>query len=144
MDAVILCGASLPSFVSHTGRTAQLALSYHKELLLISSQLFSCSVPIRGSRVDNPPSLSVAPCLSGWRPSFKYYNMWASLAGAILCCVVMFIINWWAALLTNVIVLSLYIYVSYKKPGELHWSVRELLFLSAAPELHEIVVVLQM
>lgn len=61
-------------------------------------------------------------CLSlmtlGWRPSFKYYNMWVSLAGAILCCVVMFVINWWAALLTNVIVLGLYIYVSYKKPGE--------------------------
>uniref|UniRef100_A0A673JAM8 Solute carrier family 12 member 2-like n=1 Tax=Sinocyclocheilus rhinocerous TaxID=307959 RepID=A0A673JAM8_9TELE len=60
----------------------------------------------------------------GWRPSFKYYNMWVSLAGAILCCVVMFIINWWAALLTNVIVLSLYIYVSYKKPGEPDWTVR--------------------
>lgn len=44
--------------------------------------------------------------------------MWVSLAGAILCCVVMFVINWWAALLTNVIVLGLYIYVSYKKPGE--------------------------
>lgn len=44
--------------------------------------------------------------------------MWVSLAGAVLCCVVMFIINWWAALLTNVIVLGLYIYVSYKKPGE--------------------------
>lgn len=56
----------------------------------------------------------------GWRPSFKYYNMWVSLAGAILCCVVMFVINWWAALLTNVIVLGLYIYVSYKKPGDLH------------------------
>lgn len=55
----------------------------------------------------------------GWRPSFKYYNMWISLAGAILCCVVMFVINWWAALLTNVIVLGLFIYVSYKKPGEL-------------------------
>lgn len=44
--------------------------------------------------------------------------MWVSLAGAVLCCVVMFVINWWAALLTNVIVLGLYIYVSYKKPGE--------------------------
>lgn len=54
----------------------------------------------------------------GWRPSFKYYNMWVSLVGAILCCVVMFVINWWAALLTNGIVLGLYIYVSYKKPGE--------------------------
>ncbi|XP_036450460.1 solute carrier family 12 member 2 [Colossoma macropomum] len=57
----------------------------------------------------------------GWRPSFKYYNMWVSLAGAVLCCVVMFIINWWAALLTNVIVLSLYIYVSYKKP-DVNWG----------------------
>jgi len=57
---------------------------------------------------------------AGWRPSFKYYNMWVSLAGAILCCVVMFVINWWAALMTNVIVLGLFIYVSYKKPGETH------------------------
>nr|XP_055063005.1 solute carrier family 12 member 2 isoform X1 [Misgurnus anguillicaudatus] len=57
----------------------------------------------------------------GWRPSFKYYNMWVSLAGAILCCVVMFVINWWAALLTNVIVLSLYIYVSHKKP-DVNWG----------------------
>uniref|UniRef100_A0AAY4B2J7 Solute carrier family 12 member 2 n=1 Tax=Denticeps clupeoides TaxID=299321 RepID=A0AAY4B2J7_9TELE len=57
----------------------------------------------------------------GWRPSFKYFNKWVSLAGAILCCVVMFIINWWAALLTNVIVLSLYIYVSYKKP-DVNWG----------------------
>lgn len=53
----------------------------------------------------------------GWRPAFKYYNMWVSLVGAILCCIVMFVINWWAALLTYVIVLGLYIYVTYKKPG---------------------------
>ncbi|XP_030208903.1 solute carrier family 12 member 2 isoform X1 [Gadus morhua] len=57
----------------------------------------------------------------GWRPSFKYYNMWVSLAGAILCCGVMFVINWMAALLTNAIVLGLYIYVSYKKP-DVNWG----------------------
>ncbi|XP_035236005.1 solute carrier family 12 member 2-like isoform X1 [Anguilla anguilla] len=57
----------------------------------------------------------------GWRPSFKYYNMWVSLAGAVLCCGVMFVINWWAALLTNVIVMALYIYVSYKKP-DVNWG----------------------
>ncbi|XP_068609282.1 solute carrier family 12 member 2 [Brachionichthys hirsutus] len=57
----------------------------------------------------------------GWRPSFKYYNMWVSLVGAILCCVVMFVINWWAALLTNVIVMGLFIYVSYKKP-DVNWG----------------------
>uniref|UniRef100_A0A3Q3FW82 Solute carrier family 12 member 2 n=1 Tax=Kryptolebias marmoratus TaxID=37003 RepID=A0A3Q3FW82_KRYMA len=57
----------------------------------------------------------------GWRPSFKYYNMWVSLAGAVLCCVVMFVINWGAALLTNVIVMALYIYVSHKKP-DVNWG----------------------
>ncbi|XP_037633780.1 solute carrier family 12 member 2-like [Sebastes umbrosus] len=57
----------------------------------------------------------------GWRPSFRYYNMWVSLAGAILCCVVMFVINWWAALVTLLIVLALYIYVSYKKP-DVNWG----------------------
>lgn len=44
--------------------------------------------------------------------------MWVALAGAVLCCVVMFVINWAAALLTNVIVMGLYIYVCHKKPGE--------------------------
>uniref|UniRef100_A0A3Q4H9D3 Solute carrier family 12 member 2 n=1 Tax=Neolamprologus brichardi TaxID=32507 RepID=A0A3Q4H9D3_NEOBR len=63
-------------------------------------------------------SLASSP---GWRPSFKYYNMWVSLAGAILCCVVMFVINWWAALVTLLIVLALYIYVSYKKP-DVNWG----------------------
>ncbi|XP_046904156.1 solute carrier family 12 member 2-like [Hypomesus transpacificus] len=57
----------------------------------------------------------------GWRPSFKYFNKWVSLAGAVLCCVVMFVINWWAALVTNVIVLALYVYVSYKKP-DVNWG----------------------
>lgn len=60
---------------------------------------------------------------SGWRPGYKYYNMWLSLLGALLCCAVMFVINWWAALLTYAIEILLYIYVTVKKPGELHASV---------------------
>lgn len=55
----------------------------------------------------------------GWRPAYKYYNMWLSLLGALLCCVVMFVINWWAALITYGIEILLYIYVTVKKPGEL-------------------------
>jgi hypothetical protein len=43
--------------------------------------------------------------------------MWVSLFGAVLCCAVMFVINWWAAVITYVIELFLYIYVTYKKPG---------------------------
>uniref|UniRef100_G1N4Z7 Solute carrier family 12 member 1 n=1 Tax=Meleagris gallopavo TaxID=9103 RepID=G1N4Z7_MELGA len=57
----------------------------------------------------------------GWRPAFRYYNMWISLFGALLCCGVMFVINWWAALITYVIELFLYIYVTYKKP-DVNWG----------------------
>ena len=54
----------------------------------------------------------------GWRPAYRFYNMWLSLVGAVLCCVVMFVINWWAALLTYGIEILLYIYVTVKKPGQ--------------------------
>uniref|UniRef100_W5N6P4 Solute carrier family 12 member 1 n=1 Tax=Lepisosteus oculatus TaxID=7918 RepID=W5N6P4_LEPOC len=57
----------------------------------------------------------------GWRPAYKYYNMWVSLFGAVLCCGVMFVINWWAALITYAIELFLYIYVTVKKP-EVNWG----------------------
>ncbi|XP_036420442.1 solute carrier family 12 member 1 [Colossoma macropomum] len=57
----------------------------------------------------------------GWRPAYKYYNMWLSLFGAVLCCAVMFVINWWAALLTYAIEIFLYIYVTVKKP-DVNWG----------------------
>ncbi|CAH2296045.1 solute carrier family 12 member 2 isoform X1 [Pelobates cultripes] len=74
-------------------------------------------------------SLAKSP---GWRPAFRYYNMWVSLIGALLCCGVMFVINWSAALLTYVIVIGLYIYVTYKKP-DVNWgsSTQALTYLNA-------------
>uniref|UniRef100_A0A3Q1J3H6 Solute carrier family 12 member 9 n=1 Tax=Anabas testudineus TaxID=64144 RepID=A0A3Q1J3H6_ANATE len=68
----------------------------------------------------------------GWRPAYKYYNMWLSLLGAVLCCVVMFVINWWAALLTYGIEILLYIYVTVKKP-DVNWgsSTQAVTFVSA-------------
>ncbi|XP_076640567.1 sodium chloride cotransporter 69 isoform X1 [Colletes latitarsis] len=57
----------------------------------------------------------------GWRPTFKYYNMWLSLAGAILCISVMFLISWWTALITLCVVLALYLVVSYRKP-DVNWG----------------------
>ncbi|XP_072764865.1 bumetanide-sensitive sodium-(potassium)-chloride cotransporter [Anoplolepis gracilipes] len=57
----------------------------------------------------------------GWRPTFKYYNMWLSLAGAILCVSVMFLISWWTALITLCVVLALYLIVSYRKP-DVNWG----------------------
>ena len=54
----------------------------------------------------------------GWRPSFKYYNKWVSLFGSLLCITVMFVINWWAALISFLAILGIYIYVKQTKPGE--------------------------
>ena len=52
----------------------------------------------------------------GWRPSFKYYNMWISLLGFLICIAIMFMINWWAALITIVVIAILYKVVDYRKP----------------------------
>lgn len=57
----------------------------------------------------------------GWRPTFKYYNMWLSLLGASLCVAIMFLISWWTALLTLCSVLALYLIVQYRKP-DVNWG----------------------
>ncbi|XP_016992132.1 bumetanide-sensitive sodium-(potassium)-chloride cotransporter isoform X1 [Drosophila rhopaloa] len=57
----------------------------------------------------------------GWRPTFKYFNMWLSLLGAILCVAVMFLISWATALITFVAVLALYLIVAYRKP-DVNWG----------------------
>ncbi|KAL1139743.1 hypothetical protein AAG570_006721 [Ranatra chinensis] len=57
----------------------------------------------------------------GWRPTFKYYNMWLSLLGAVLCVAVMFLISWWTALITLAAVLALYLIVAYRKP-DVNWG----------------------
>lgn len=53
----------------------------------------------------------------GFRPSFKYYNMWVSLFGSIVCAIIMFIINWQTALLTFAIEIILYLIVMQRRPG---------------------------
>ena len=54
----------------------------------------------------------------GWRPSFKYYNEWVSLLGTFLCVFVMFAVDWLTAIVTFVVVIVLYMYIAYAKPGE--------------------------
>uniref|UniRef100_H2LBR8 Solute carrier family 12 member 1 n=1 Tax=Oryzias latipes TaxID=8090 RepID=H2LBR8_ORYLA len=78
---------------------------------------FSC---FHASYARSPETFCVHP-FKRWRPAYKYYNMWLSLFGALLCCVVMFVINWWAALLTYGIEILLYIYVTVKKP-DVNWG----------------------
>ena len=53
----------------------------------------------------------------GWRPAFKFYNKWVALFGAAICVAIMFIIRWYYALVTFVIVLILYKIVDFLKPG---------------------------
>ncbi|XP_026374218.3 solute carrier family 12 member 1 isoform X3 [Ursus arctos] len=78
----------------------------------------------------------------GWRPAYGIYNMWVSLFGAILCCAVMFVINWWAAVITYVIEFFLYIYVTYKKP-DVNWgsSTQALSYVSALDNALELTTV---
>uniref|UniRef100_T1GUF5 Amino acid permease/ SLC12A domain-containing protein n=1 Tax=Megaselia scalaris TaxID=36166 RepID=T1GUF5_MEGSC len=45
----------------------------------------------------------------GWRPTFKYYNAWLSLFGAVICIVIMFLIDWISSIITFVIILALYL-----------------------------------
>ncbi|XP_050679374.1 bumetanide-sensitive sodium-(potassium)-chloride cotransporter isoform X2 [Leptidea sinapis] len=57
----------------------------------------------------------------GWRPTFRYYNMWLSLCGAVSCVAIMFIISWSTALVTISFLLALYLLVSYRKP-DVNWG----------------------
>ncbi|XP_047240996.1 solute carrier family 12 member 3-like [Girardinichthys multiradiatus] len=57
----------------------------------------------------------------GWRPSFKYYNKWTALFGTVMSIALMFLMTWWAALVTFCIIIFLFGYVSYKKP-KINWG----------------------
>jgi len=57
----------------------------------------------------------------GWRPTFKFYNGWLSLIGAILCVAVMFLMNWPTALVTFGCLFALYLVVLYRKP-DVNWG----------------------
>ncbi|XP_065111080.2 solute carrier family 12 member 10, tandem duplicate 1 [Paramisgurnus dabryanus] len=57
----------------------------------------------------------------GWRPLFRYYSPWIALFGAVISVILMFLLTWWAALLTFGIIIFLFGYVAYKKP-EVNWG----------------------
>lgn len=63
-------------------------------------------------------SMSQSP---SWRPSFKYYNAWLSLAGAVLCVVAMFAMDWINSLVSIIIGVLLYLYVE-SLDAEMNWG----------------------
>ncbi|XP_052797099.1 solute carrier family 12 member 2-like isoform X2 [Mya arenaria] len=83
---------------------------------IISNFFLMAYMLINYSCFDN--SIAKSP---GWRPSFVYYNRWLSLIGALLCVTVMFIINWWTALLTFAVIGAIFVYVHYRKP-DVNWG----------------------
>ncbi|CAH0588113.1 unnamed protein product [Chrysodeixis includens] len=56
-----------------------------------------------------------------WRPRFRFFNIWVSLAGFLLCLTIMMVISWVMALLTTFIFITLYLLVLYRKP-ETSWG----------------------
>lgn len=57
----------------------------------------------------------------GFRPSFKYYNLWIALFGSFGCLMVMFVTAWFSALITFIIVFGLYIWVQHRAP-DVNWG----------------------
>ncbi|CAL1284610.1 unnamed protein product [Larinioides sclopetarius] len=57
----------------------------------------------------------------GFRPAFRYYSMWLGFLGAILCLLVMFIINWVTSLITFAVVSFLYLCIYQRKP-DVNWG----------------------
>lgn len=56
-----------------------------------------------------------------WRPSFKYYNKYASLFGTAICVVVMFFIDVVPAIVTIAFAIAVWCYLQYLKP-DINWG----------------------
>ncbi|KAJ8718570.1 hypothetical protein PYW08_002807 [Mythimna loreyi] len=57
----------------------------------------------------------------GWRPTFRYYNVWVSLAGFLSCVAIMLLISWVMSLVTFAIFFTLYLIVHYRDP-DVNWG----------------------
>ena len=78
----------------------------------------------------------------GWRPGFKYYNKWVSLFGTVLCLAVMFLMDYITALITFIIMGTLYMWIYIRKP-KVNWgsSSQAQSFMSALKAVHTLATV---
>ena len=49
-----------------------------------------------------------------WRPRYKFYHWTLSLLGLFLCLLIMFIVNWFYAIIAILMAFSIYKYIEYK------------------------------
>uniref|UniRef100_A0A3B3CSM1 Solute carrier family 12 member 3 n=1 Tax=Oryzias melastigma TaxID=30732 RepID=A0A3B3CSM1_ORYME len=108
LRAYVLCYLIAVTFIIIAELNTIAALISNFFLCSYSLINFSC---FHASIVNSP----------GWRPSFRYYSKWASLFGAVISVILMFLFTWWAALVTFCIIFSLFGYVNYKKPN-MNWG----------------------
>lgn len=57
----------------------------------------------------------------GWRPTFRYYNLWLSLFGFLSCVAIMLLISWVMSLVTFAVFFTLYLIVHYRDP-DVNWG----------------------
>ncbi|CAL8122010.1 unnamed protein product [Orchesella dallaii] len=57
----------------------------------------------------------------GWRPDFKYYSLYSSFIGFVLCLAIMFLMSWVTALITLGILACLFFGLVYIKP-DVNWG----------------------
>ncbi|XP_075979531.1 sodium potassium chloride cotransporter [Anticarsia gemmatalis] len=57
----------------------------------------------------------------GWRPTFRYYNVWVSLFGFLACVAIMLLISWVMSLVTFAVFFTLYLIVHYRDP-DVNWG----------------------
>eukprot|EP01138_Halocafeteria_seosinensis_P006254 gb/GECG01006395.1/.p1 GENE.gb/GECG01006395.1/~~gb/GECG01006395.1/.p1 ORF type:complete len:1147 (+),score=102.26 gb/GECG01006395.1/:1-3441(+) len=84
-------------------------------------------------------SMSAMP---GWRPSFRFYNRYLSLVGAIVCIVLIFALEWITALVSVALGGVLYKYIEWTDPA-INWgpasdAARYLTAISALYKLRKI------
>eukprot|EP00698_Gefionella_okellyi_P008836 TRINITY_DN2214_c0_g1_i1.p1 TRINITY_DN2214_c0_g1~~TRINITY_DN2214_c0_g1_i1.p1 ORF type:complete len:1044 (+),score=208.75 TRINITY_DN2214_c0_g1_i1:69-3200(+) len=81
-------------------------------------------------------SRSKAP---GWRPSFRFFNSWYSLVGALVCVAMMLFIDWASALIAWIIAGVIYLFVKLNAPP-INWGSagQALRYREVVRNLHEI------
>jgi hypothetical protein len=55
--------------------------------------------PLVRTFLTNDHFLQLFLFIQGWRPTFKYYNMWLSLITCIACLAFMFSLDWMSAII---------------------------------------------
>ncbi len=66
-----------------------------------------------------------------WSPSFRFYNKWLSLFGAMACFASMFVMNYFYAGPAILVTVILYLWIEYKDPSTQYVPIKRFYFAEA-------------